>query len=164
MTPLWPHIAILSFVTLQRAAELPIARANTKKLLANGAYEVAPRHYPLIVAVHVGWLAALWLLALGRPIDIAMLVLFGLLQLLRVWTLQTLGPRWTTRIIVVPGEQLVRRGPYKFVDHPNYLVVVGEIAVLPLVFGLVWVAVVFSILNLAVLALRIKAEDRALGR
>ena len=164
MTPLWPHVAILGFVTLQRAAELPLARANTRALLAAGGREVAPRHYPLIVAVHAGWLAALWWLAPGRPIDPAMLGLFALLEVGRVWVLRTLGPRWTTRIIVVPGETLVARGPYRFLHHPNYLVVIGEIAVLPLVFGLWKAAVVFSALNLAVLAIRIGAENRALGR
>ena len=164
MTPLWPHIAILGFVTLQRLTELPVAKANTKRLLAAGGHEVAPGHYPLVVALHASWLITLWLLALGRPMNLAMLGLFALLQVLRGWTLRTLGSRWTTRIIVVPGEQLVARGPYRFVDHPNYVVVVGEIAVLPLVFGLVWVAVVFTILNAAILWVRIRAENDALGR
>ena len=162
MTPLWPHIAILGFVTLQRLSELPVARANAKRLLATGGHEVAPGHYPLIVALHASWLATLWLLAPGRPINLAMLGLFALLQVFRIWTLRTLGERWTTRIIVVPGEKLVARGPYRFVDHPNYVVVVGEIAVLPLVFGLVWVAVGFTILNAAILWVRIRAENAAL--
>ena len=160
--PLWPAIAILSFVTLQRMSELPVARANTKRLVEQGAQEVAPGHYPLIVAVHLLWLAALWLQAPGWPVHIGFLMLFGLLTGLRIWTLRTLGARWTTRIIIVPGETLVARGPYRFVNHPNYLIVIGEIAVLPLVFGLVWTAVVFSLLNSAVLAIRIRAEGRAL--
>ena len=162
MTPLWPHIAILGFVTLQRLSELPVAQANARRLLAAGGHEVAPGHYPLIVALHASWLATLWLLAPGRPINLAMLGLFALLQVFRIWTLRTLGERWTTRIIVVPGEKLVARGPYRFVDHPNYVVVVGEIAVLPLVFGLVWVAVGFTILNAAILWVRIRAETSAL--
>ena len=162
MTPLWPHIAILGFVTLQRLSELPVARANAKRLIAAGGHEVAPGHYPLVVALHASWLATLWLLAPGRPINLAMLGLFALLQVFRIWTLRTLGERWTTRIIVVPGEKLVARGPYRFVDHPNYVVVVGEIAVLPLVFGLVWVAILFSILNAAILWVRIRAENAAL--
>ena len=162
MTALWPSIAILSFVTLQRLVELPIARANTKALLARGAHEVAPGHYPLIVALHTAWLATLWWFAPGRPIMVPFLLLYGLLQILRVWTLRTLGDRWTTRIIVVPGEPLVARGPYRFVNHPNYLVVIGEIAVLPLVFGLWQVALIFSLLNAAILFVRIRAEGRAL--
>ena len=160
--PLWPAIAILGFVTLQRATELPVAQANTKRLLEQGAHEVAPGHYPLIVAVHALWLAALWLQAPGRPIHALFLALFVVLQGLRIWTLRTLGPRWTTRIIILPGETLVARGPSRFVNHPNYLVVIGEIAVLPLVFGLTMTAIVFSLLNATVLAIRIRAEGRAL--
>lgn len=162
MPVMWPAIAILGFVTLQRLSELPVAQANTRRLLAAGALEVAPGHYPLIVAVHALWLAALWLQALGRPIHLGFLALFVVLQGLRVWTLRTLGARWTTRIIVVPGEQLVASGPYKYVSHPNYLVVIGEIAVLPLVFGLWPTAVLFSVLNAIVLVIRVRAEGRAL--
>jgi methyltransferase len=160
---MWPSIALLAFVTLQRLAELVLARSNTARLLAMGAREYAPGHYPLIVAVHAGWLAALWWLAPGRPIHVPLLLLFLLLQLGRVWVLRTLGPRWTTRIIVLPGAPLVANGPFRFVSHPNYLVVIGEIAVLPLVFGLWHVAVLFSILNAVVLAIRIRAENRALS-
>ena len=160
---MWPAVALLAFVTLQRLVELPIARANTARLLRAGAHEVGARHYPLVVAVHALWLAALWLLAPSRPIHLPFLLLFFLIEAARVWVLRTLGPRWTTRIIVVPGETLVSRGPYRFLHHPNYLVVVGEIAVLPLVFGLWPVALGFSLLNGAVLAVRIRAENRALG-
>ena len=161
---MWPAIALLAFVTLQRLVELPIARANTARLIADGGHEVAPGHYPFIVALHASWLATLWWFAPGRPIALPFLILFGLAELGRVWVLRTLGPRWSTRIIVVPGESLVARGPYRFVDHPNYLVVIGEIALLPLVFGLWQVALLFSALNAAILAVRIRAENRALGR
>ena len=85
-----------------------------------------------------------------------------MIELARVWVLRTLGQRWTTRIIVVPGERLVARGPYRFLNHPNYLVVIGEIAVLPLVFGLCQVALLFSLLNAIVLTIRIRAENSAL--
>ena len=155
---------ILGLVTLSRLAELPIASANSKRLIAAGGHEVAAGHYPAIVALHILWLGALWWLAPGRPISFPLLAAFGLVEVARVWTVQTLGRRWTTRIIIVPGETLVRRGPYRFVNHPNYLVVIAEIALLPLVFGLWQVALVFSILNAIVLAVRIRAENRALGR
>ena len=161
--PLWPAIAILAFVTLQRLTELPIAAANTKRLLAAGGHEVGASHYPLIVAVHASWLAALWWFAPGKAINLAFFALFVLIEIGRIWVLRTLGPRWTTRIIVVPGERLVAAGPYRFVNHPNYLVVIGEIAVLPLVFGLWQIALLFSALNAAVLTIRIAAENRALG-
>ena len=162
MTALWPHIAILGFVTAQRLIELPIARANTARLLSAGGREVAPGHYPLIVALHAAWLISLWWFALGRPISIPLLVLFGLVELARVWVLRTLGPRWTTRIIVVPGERLVARGPYRFISHPNYAVVVAELALLPMVFGLWQIALIFSLLNLVILSIRIRAENAAL--
>ena len=164
MSPIWPGIALLAFVTLQRLVELPIARANTARLLSAGGHEVAPRHYPLIVALHASWLAVLWWFAPGRPLNLAFLALFALVELTRIWVLRTLGNRWTTRIIVVPGECLVARGPYRFVNHPNYLVVAAEIALLPLVFGLWQLALLFSALNAAILTIRIRAENRALGR
>jgi methyltransferase len=160
---MWPSIALLAFVTLQRLVELPIARANTRRLLAAGGREVGATHYPFIVALHGAWLITLWWLAPGRPIDIPFLLLFLLIEAGRVWVLRTLGTRWTTRIIVVPGETLVAEGPYRFVSHPNYLVVIGEIAVLPLVFGLWKIAIIFSLLNAAMLTVRIRAENRALG-
>ncbi len=162
MTEHWPALAILFFVTAQRLSELIIARRNTAALLARGAHEHAPGHYPLIVAVHAGWLAALFWLAPGQPIHWPLLALFAMLQLGRVWVLRTLGPRWTTRIIVLPGEPLVTGGPFRFVRHPNYLVVIGEIAVLPLVFGLWQVALLFSVLNAIALTIRIRAEAGAL--
>ncbi len=158
-----PALVILAFVTAQRLAELVIARRNTRALLARGAYEVAPGHYPLIVAVHAGWLAALWWLAPGRDVLWPLIALFALLQAGRVWVLATLGPRWTTRIIILPGAPLVTGGPFRFLSHPNYAVVIAEIAVLPLAFGLWEVALIFSLLNAAVLTIRIRAENRALG-
>jgi methyltransferase len=158
------NLFILALVTLQRAGELWLSRRNTRRLLDEGAREHSPEHYPLIVAVHALWLAALWWLAPSRPIDGFWLAIFVLIEFARLWVLITLGPRWTTRIIVLPDAPLVRRGPYRFVNHPNYLVVIGEIAVLPLVFGLWRVALAATLLNAAVLTIRIRAENRALGR
>ena len=158
------NLLILALVTLQRLGELWLSNRNTRRLLAKGAREHSPAHYPLIVAVHLLWLVTLWWLAPTRPVDGFWLAFFVAIEIFRIWVLATLGPRWTTRIIVLPGAPLVRRGPYRFVNHPNYLVVVLEIAVLPLVFGLWQVAVVFSFLNAAVLSIRIRAENRALGR
>ncbi|HXV01036.1 MAG TPA: isoprenylcysteine carboxylmethyltransferase family protein [Caulobacteraceae bacterium] len=155
-------LAVLGLVTAQRLAELVIARRHTRALLARGAHEVGAGHYPLIVGLHALWLAGLWALAWDRPVQPVWLGLFLILQALRLWVLTSLGERWTTRIIVVPGAPLITAGPYRFVSHPNYIVVVGEIAVLPLAFGLVWYAAAFSLLNAAVLAIRIRAETRAL--
>ena len=158
------NIVILTLVTLQRLGELWLSNRNMRRLIASGAREYGSSHYPLIVAVHALWLISLWWLAPGRPIDGFWLALFVLLEIARIWVLATLGRRWTTRIIVIPGEPLVRRGPYRFLNHPNYIVVVGEIAVLPLVFGLWQVALVFTLVNAAVLTIRIREENKALGR
>lgn len=158
------NILILALVTAQRLGELWLSNRNTQRLLAQGAREHAPGHYPLIVAVHVLWLAALWSFAPGRTVDGFWLALFVLLQLARVWAIASLGERWTTRIITLPSAPLIRRGPYRFVDHPNYLVVIAEIAVLPLVFGLWQLALIFTLINAAVLTVRIRAENGALER
>ena len=157
--------AILGLVTLQRLGELVLSRRNTERMLARGAHEVAPGHYPLIVALHAAWLAGLWYFAVWRAdveVSVVWLVVFVVLQGLRAWVIATLGPRWTTRIIVLPGAPLVRAGPYRFVSHPNYCVVAAEILVLPLCFGLVWYGIVFSGLNALVLWIRIRAEQAAL--
>jgi methyltransferase len=157
-------VVILALVTVQRLGELWLSRRNTSRLLAQGAREHAPGHYPLIVALHAAWLAALWWLAPPRPVDGFWLAMLVLIEIARVWVLASLGRRWTTRIIVLPDEPLVRRGPYRLLSHPNYAVVAAEIAVLPLVFGLWQIAFVFTLVNAAVLAVRIRQENRALGR
>ena len=136
---------------------------NTRKLLAGGAVEVAPRHYPLIVAVHAAWLISLWVLGRDQPVNSVALAFYLALQGVRFWVMWTLGARWTTRIIVLPEQPLVSAGPYRFLSHPNYAVVAAEIALLPLVLELPLLAAVFTVLNAAVLAIRIRAENRALA-
>ena len=154
---------ILALVTLQRAAELAVSSRNTSKLRARGAFEVAPRHYPFVVAVHAAWLISLWIFGHGQPINAIALLLYIALQGFRLWVMWTLGARWTTRIIILPGEPLVSAGPYRFLPHPNYAVVAGEIAILPLVFGLPWLALIFTVLNATILSIRIRAENQALA-
>jgi len=155
-------LAVLTFVTIQRLAELVIAQRHTAALLAKGAYEVGAEHYPVMVAIHAAWLAGLWVLAPGITPSLIGLAVFAALQLGRLWVLTTLGERWTTRIIILPGSPLVAKGPFRFLSHPNYAVVTGEIAVLPLAFGLTGFAVVFTVLNAAILYVRIGAENAAL--
>lgn len=157
-----PAVILLAFVTAERLGELWLARRNTEALLAKGAREKASGHYPLIVALHAAWLIGLWWLGWSQTLDLGWLAVFCLLQGLRLWVLGTLGQRWTTRIIVMPGESLVARGPYRFVSHPNYVVVIGEIAVLPLCLSLPWFALAFSVANALVLTIRIRAENTAL--
>jgi methyltransferase len=156
--------AILVLVVLQRVGELWYASRNTRVLKARGAIEYGRRHYPLVVLLHVSWLTAI-VFGIQRDPDVRVvpLMFFVLLQALRVWVLATLGPYWTTRVITAPHMPLVNRGPYRFVRHPNYVVVVGEIALLPLVFGQVRNAIIFSVLNGAILAWRIHIEEAALG-
>ncbi len=155
-------LIILALVTLQRLAELIIARRNTRRLIALGAYEAGAGHYPLIVMMHFAWLASLWWLAPGQPVYWPLIGLFLLLQLGRLWVLATLGRRWTTRIIILPGAPLVRKGPFRLLRHPNYAVVAAEIAVLPLAFGLWQLALIFSLANAFMLTVRIGAEQKAL--
>ena len=154
---------ILALVTVQRGGELLLSRAHTKALMARGAVEIAPGHYPLMVVVHSAWLMSLWAFGYDQPIDIVALVIYLALQVLRVWVMATLGARWTTRIIVLPNAPLVTSGPYRYLRHPNYAVVVGEIAMLPLMLQLPWIAAVFTVLNAIVLFIRIRAENQALG-
>jgi methyltransferase len=156
-----PYV-IMALVTLQRLAELAIAASNTRHLRALGAVEIGRSHYPAMVALHASWIALLWVSVGGRAVNLPLLGLFILLQALRVWVLASLGRRWTTRIIVVPGMPLVTGGPFRFLRHPNYCVVVGEIAILPLVFGQIWIAVVFTVLNAAMLWVRIRTETSAI--
>ena len=152
-------------VALQRLAEVGYARRNARRLLAAGGVEHGAGHYPLFVALHAGWLVALFVLVpADAPANWGLLGLYGLLQLGRLWVIASLGRRWTTRVIVVPGAPLVTRGPYRFLRHPNYLVVALEIPVLPLAFGAWHIALAFGLANLALLAQRIRVEERALAR
>jgi len=154
---------ILALVTVQRLGELVLSRYNTNRLLARGGIEVGAGHYPLIVSVHAAWLIALWIWGRGESVNLVALALFIALQGLRVWIIATLGARWTTRIIVLPGEPLVASGPYRYLSHPNYVVVAAEIATLPLALHLPVLALIFTGLNAAVLAIRLRAETRALS-
>jgi methyltransferase len=156
--------AIIALVALARLFELPYSARNTQRLLAQGAHEAGGKHYPLLILLHVAWLATI-ALTLPKPPTIhwPFLGLYLALQILRVWIIVSLGPWWTTKIITLPGAPLVQSGPYRYLRHPNYWVVVGEIAVLPLVFGEIAVAIVFSILNAGMIAWRIRAENAALA-
>lgn len=154
---------LLAFLTAQRLAELLIAKQNTQKLLANGAFEIGAEHYKFMVVLHGSWLILLWVLGVQNAVSWFWLVIFVALQLGRVWVLGTLKSRWTTRIIIVPDAPLVTNGPFRFFKHPNYIVVVGEIAVVPLALDLPWVAIVFTLLNAWMLWVRIGVENKGLG-
>jgi methyltransferase len=159
-----PLVWILGLVVIQRLGELVLASANTRRLLARGGQEIGRRHYPLFILLHGSWLVVI---AVTTPIQTQpnwlLICVFVVLQLLRIWVIATLGPYWTTRIISVDGAPIVRGGPFRFVRHPNYCVVIGEIAVLPLAFGNWPVALVWSLLNAMLLRHRIGVEMAALA-
>lgn len=155
--------ALLLYLTVQRVAELWWARQNERRLFTAGGIEYGWSHLPLIVLLHAAWMTGLWALAFDHSIRPGFFGLVVVLQIARFWVLLTLGRRWTIRIIVMPGERLVTRGPYRWFRHPNYLVVTGEIAAVPLALGLPLYALIFTILNAALLAIRIPAENAALA-
>ena len=152
----------LGFIIVQRLSELVIAKRNTARLLTKGAYEVGASHYPVMVGMHSAWISCLIIFGFDESVAFGWLALFAVLQIFRLWVLGSLGIRWTTRIIILE-EPLVVRGPFKYFSHPNYMLVVAEIIVAPMVFGLVWVAVVFTVLNAAMLWVRIGVEHKALA-
>ncbi|HZS64954.1 MAG TPA: isoprenylcysteine carboxylmethyltransferase family protein [Xanthobacteraceae bacterium] len=155
--------ALVVFIAAQRLAELWLAHRNSTRLLAGGGVEFGRAHYRFMVALHAAWLVGLWLLGRDRPVDSLLLGVFALLQAARVWVILSLGRRWTTRVIVLPGQRLVARGPYRWLRHPNYLVVALEIAVVPLALGLPVFAAVFTALNALLLYRRIGVENAALA-
>lgn len=154
-------IAIVCFVILQRIAELFYSKANTKQLLAEGAVEYGQSHYKYLVGMHAAWLLSLsvGVIFFEPAISWPLLIFFMLLQGVRIWIIYTLGRFWTTRIIAPVERPLIRGGLYRFFDHPNYLIVALEIVVLPLCFGFVWLALIFTILNGVMLVIRIGVEN-----
>jgi methyltransferase len=158
-------LALLAFVTLQRLAEIVIARRNTRRLLAEGAVEIGAGHYPLLVLLHTAWLASLWVLAFsGHAVTWwPAVIAYALAEIARIWVMTSLGRYWTTRILVPREAPLVRSGPYRFLRHPNYWVVAFEIALLPLALGSWILAVLFSLLNAAIVLWRIRVEEGSLN-
>ena len=160
-------VAGVCLVALQRLLELGYSRRNERRLRARGAVERGSGHYPLMVSLHALWLASTLVEGLLRGPEIPAwwpvpLVAFVLVQPLRYWAIVALGMNWTTRVLVVPGGKVVRSGPYRYITHPNYVVVAVEILTFPLIFGAWITAIVFSILNAALLFVRIRTENRAL--
>jgi methyltransferase len=153
--------ALLAFVTLQRVAELIVARRNTARLVARGAVEYGAKHYPLMIALHASWLVSLWWFGWAREASLGFVLACALLQAGRVWVQATLGERWTTRVLVPPEIAPVVSGPFRFVRHPNYLIVALELPCVSLALGLVWHALLFGVLNLAMLRARVRVEDAA---
>jgi len=154
---------LLAYLTAQRVAELWWARQNERRLFAAGGVEYGQSHLRLMMLLHFVWLLGMWALAYGHSVEPVFLALFILLQIARFWVLFTLGRRWTIRVIVIAGEKLVTSGPYRWLRHPNYAIVIGEIAVVPLALGMPFYALVFSLLNAILLSIRIPQENAALA-
>jgi methyltransferase len=154
---------LIAFLVVQRLAELGLAQWNTARLRAAGGVEFGASHYPLMVALHAFWLLGLWTFGHTRSVVSIWLAVFIVLQAGRLWVIASLGRRWTTRVIVLPGAAPVVRGPYRWLRHPNYAVVVLEIAVVPLALGLPLFALIFSAANGALLIYRIGVENQALA-
>ena len=158
----------IALLVIQRLLELRYSRANERRARAKGAVERGREHYPLMVALHSLWLFSTLVEGLLRGPDFPLywpvaLALFLLVQPLRYWAILSLGESWNVRVLVVPGAKLVRRGPYRFIRHPNYVVVAVEILTFPLIFGAWVTALVFTALNAAFLYVRVRAEERALS-
>lgn len=158
------------FVSLiiQRLVELWIARRNQQWMLAHGGIEIGAEHYPLLVLMHISFFAGLWteVVLRGYAISFAWPILLAALiivQGIRYWAITSLGRFWNTRIIIIPGADVVRRGPYQFLRHPNYTVVILELALIPLLFNAYITCVAFSILNALVLSYRIRVEEEGLA-
>ena len=154
----------VALVSLQRLLELRHSQRNERRMRASGAVERGREHHPFMVALHVLWLTSTLVEGTVRESRLRRLplALFLVVQPLRYWAILSLGKHWSTRVLVVPGEKPISKGPYKYLSHPNYLVVVVEILTLPLIFGARITALVFSILNAILLSVRIKEEERAL--
>ena len=160
---------LIAAVGIERLAEVLVAERNRRWSLDRGGFEVGSRHYPVMVVLHTALLAGCLLetAALHRPfipaLGFSMLALVVAAQVLRWWCITTLGHQWNTRVIVVPGAQRVTGGPYRLIPHPNYVAVIVEGIALPLVHGAWLTAVVFTLLNAALLKTRVEVENAALA-
>lgn len=162
-------ILVFTLVIMQRFVELFVAKRNEKWMLRQGAFEAGARHYPLMVMMHAAYFLSLLLevsvvdRALS-PFWPALLAVFLIAQVTRIWCLTSLGKFWNTKIIILPGANVVKKGPYKFIRHPNYLIVTIELLVLPLLFSAYFTAIIFSLLNVWMLSVRIPTEEKALKK
>jgi methyltransferase len=161
---MWLIITILSLVTLQRLIELVIAQRNTSRLIARGGFEIGSGRYGFVLALQIAWLLGLWYLALYQQpaVSLPWIYAYVVLEAARGWIVAGLGSSWTTRLIVVPGEKLPDEGFQSWIRHANYLVVAAEIVILPMALGYWWYAILFGVLNLALLAWRVRSEEAAL--
>src|SRR5580704_9403094 len=156
-------IIFISFFVMQRLSELYISRKNEKWLLQQGAIEYGQSHYPFMIALHTLFIFSLiteFILSGRPPINWLLLAVYLFVLAFKFWALSSLGKYWNTKIYRIPGVYPVKRGPYKFLKHPNYMEVVCEIAIIPLVFHLYYTAILFTMLNAIMLTVRIGVENK----
>lgn len=158
---------IIVLVIAQRLAEVFVAKRNEKRMLSQGAYEVGASHYPYMLALHSSFFLFLLIEVMTNtsspsPLFPLFFMLFVAVQALRIWCLRSLGPFWNTKIIILPGAKVIKKGPYIFFRHPNYAVVCLEILLLPLMFQAYFTAFCFTLLNITMLSVRIPMEEKAL--
>ncbi len=158
-------LLFISFIIALRLGELLLAKRNAKWLLQNNAVEYGKEHYPVMVAMHTLFFVSLlveYYYVTSGAYSVFYMVFYGMVLLLKIWIIASLGKFWNTRIYHIAGFPLVKKGLYKYVKHPNYLIVIAEIAIIPLAFHLYYTALIFSILNVAMLYVRISVENKAL--
>ena len=156
---------LILFIISQRLCELIYSNINTKRLLKEGAKEFGRKHYPLFIVLHSTWIISVFIFApQNKEFNIYFLIIFFIMQIARLWVLISLGKFWTTRIISQVDQPLIKKGPYKYFKHPNYLIVCIEIAVLPLVYNLFNIAIIFTIANLILIFWRVNVENQALKK
>ena len=160
-------ICVVSFIIIQRILELLVARNNEKWIKSKGGYEVGANHYPYMVAIHIGFFISLIIefMVFKQAVSrfwLLLFVIFISLQIMRVWVIASLGRFWNTKILVLPGAHVVKKGPFHFIRHPNYVVVTSEIIIIPLMFEAYFTAIVFTLLNIIILSVRIPKEEAAL--
>ena len=155
----------ISYVILLRIGELFLSKRNEKWLLQNGAVEYGKKHYPFIVALHILFIISLiieYSTKQTASFSLFFIILYFLILVFKAWVVLSLGKFWNTKIFHISNLPLVKKGPYRYIKHPNYMIVIAEIAVIPLAFHLYFTAIIFSILNAMMLFVRIKEEDKAL--
>jgi methyltransferase len=158
-------IFLISFVIFLRIGELLLSKINEKWLLENGAVEFGSKHYPFIVALHISFILSMvfeYAVQKSPAFSLLMLVFFFSILTFKTWVILSLGKFWNTRIYRIPNSPLIKTGPYQFLKHPNYMIVIAEIAIIPMIFNLYYTSIAFSLLNFMMLFVRIKEENKVL--
>lgn len=167
MNNLFPFLVLFCFITLQRMVELFIAKRNERWMKQKGAIEFGEKHYKYMVSMHVLFFISFFVEKIGlnrliSPMWFLLLLVFIVAQIVRIWVIASLGEYWNTKILVLANSKVIKKGPYRYIKHPNYFVVATELLVVPLLFSCYITAVLFTLLNALIISIRISEEERAL--